>query len=125
LRRFARNDERGCESPGWLTRALALATLALASPALADDLPADLAQSRLRGCLLAGSSGTGQTQLEAAVIQVRAYCGAQIRRVQEQRVTAATRGLSGNDAEAARTRAIRALNTEIAQAVANFSGLQP
>jgi hypothetical protein len=123
--RFARNGERGCESPGWLTRVLPLAALVLAAPALADDLPADLAESRLRGCLLAGASGTGQTQLEAAVIQVRAYCGAQIRRVQDQRVKAAAQGLSGNQAEAAKTRAIRALNTEIAQAVANFSGLQP
>ena len=125
LRRFARNDKRGCGSPGWLTRVLTLTALTFASPALADDVPPDLAESRLRGCLLAGSSGTGQTQLEAAVIQVRAYCGAQIRRVQDQRVKAASQGLSGNEAEAARTRAIRALNIEIAQAVANFSGLQP
>jgi hypothetical protein len=100
-----------------------LAALALAAPALADDVPPDLAESRLRGCLLVGSASTGQTQLEAAVIQVRAYCGVQIRRVQEQRVKAAAEGLSGNDAETAKTRAIRALNTEIAQAVANFSGL--
>ncbi len=103
---------------------VALTALALAAPAVADDIPADLAESRLRGCLLAGSSGTGQKKLEGAVIQVRAYCGAQIRRVQDQRVKAATQGLSGNEAEAAKTRAIRALNTEIAQAVANFSGIQ-
>ena len=99
------------------------AALALTAPALADDIPADLAESRLRGCLLAGASGTGQTQLEAAVIQVRAYCGAQINRVQRYRVAAATEGLSGNEAEAAKTRAIRALNEEIALAVANFTGL--
>ena len=101
-----------------------LAAFALAAPALADDVPPDLAESRLRGCLMVGSSSTGQTQLEAAVIQVRAYCGAQIRRVQDQRVKAATQGLSASEAEAARTRAIRALNAEIAQAVANFTGLQ-
>ena len=64
-----------------------------------------------------------ESQLEAAVIQTRAYCGAQINRVQRQRVAAATNGLKGNEAEAAKTRAIRALNAEIAQAVANFSGL--
>ena len=103
---------------------LALAALAFAAPALADDLPADLAESRLRGCLLAGASGTGQTQLEAAVIQTRAYCGAQINRVRDIRVAAATKGLEGNDAEAAKTRAIRELNAEIAQAVGNFTGLQ-
>ena len=103
---------------------LALAALSLAAPALADDLPADLAESRLRGCLMVGSSSTGQTQLEAAVIQVRAYCGAQINRVRDLRVAAATEGLKGNDAEVAKDRAIRALNAEIAQAVANFSGLQ-
>ena len=121
--RYARNDERGVQLTSRLIIA-ALTALALATPSLADDLPADLAESRLRGCLLAGASGTGQTQLEAAVIQVRAYCGAQIRRVQDQRVKAAAQGLSGNEAEVAKTRAIRALNTEIAQAVANFSGLQ-
>jgi hypothetical protein len=109
----------------FLALPLALAALSFAAPALADDLPSDLAESRLRGCLLAGASGTGQTQLAAAVIQVRAFCGAQINRVQRQRVAAATDGLKGDAAEAARTRAIRALNAEIAQAVANFSGLQP
>jgi hypothetical protein len=120
-----RGDEAGWEGLARkIGHLLPLAALVFAAPALADDLPADLAESRLRGCLLAGSSGTGQTQLEAAVIQVRAYCGAQIRRVQDQRVEAATQGLSGNEAEAAKTRATRALNAEIAQAVANFSGLQ-
>ena len=105
---------------------LAFVALALAAPASAeDDISPDLAESRLRGCLLAGASGTGQSQLEAAVIQTRAYCGAQINRVQRQRVAAATAGLKGNEAEAAKTRAIRALNAEIAQAVANFSGLTP
>ena len=101
----------------------AILALSLAAPAVADDLPADLAESRLRGCLLAGSSSTGQNQLEAAVIQTRAYCGAQINRVRDMRVAAATKGLEGNDAETAKDRAIRALNAEIAQAVANFSGL--
>ena len=101
----------------------AILALGVAAPALADDLPADLAESRLRGCLLAGASSTGQTQLEAAVIQVRAYCGAQINRVRDQRVAAAAKGLKGDEAQAAKARAIRALDTEIAQAVANFSGL--
>ena len=106
-----------------ITLPLALAALSFAAPAIADDLPADLAESRLRGCLLVGSSSTGQSQLEAAVIQVRAYCGAQINRVREQRVATATHSLKGNDAEVAKDRAIRALNAEIAQAVANFTGL--
>jgi hypothetical protein len=101
----------------------AILAVSFAAPARADDVPPDLAESRLRGCLMVGSSSTGQTQLEAAVIQVRAYCGAQINRVQRHRVKAATHGLSGNEAEAAKTHAIRALNAEIAQAVANFSGL--
>lgn len=107
-------------------RQLALFTaFALAAPAVADDaLDDELAESRLRGCLLAGSSATGQTQLEAAVIQARAYCGAQINRVRDMRVAAATKGLDGNDAEGAKTRATRELNDEIAQAVANFTGLQ-
>ncbi|QDM41118.1 hypothetical protein [Altererythrobacter sp. TH136] len=106
--------------------AVAALALALSAPVTAQDALGDkLAESRLRGCLLAGASGTGQTQLEAAVIQTRAYCGAQIGRVQALRIAAATRGLSGNDAQAAKTRAIRDLNTEIAQAVANFTGLTP
>ena len=108
------------------TGLLALSAVALATPALADDdISPDLAESRLRGCLLAGASGTGQTQLQAAVIQARAYCGAQINRVQAQRIAAATEGLKGDAAETAKTRAIRALNDEIAHAVANFSGLTP
>ncbi len=101
------------------------AALLMAAPAVAEEaISQDLAESRLRGCLLAGSSSTGQSQLEAAVIQVRAYCGAQINRVRDMRVAVATKGLKGNAAEDAKTRAIRALNAEIAQAVANFTGLQ-
>jgi hypothetical protein len=104
--------------------AIALGVLALAAPVVADDpMAIDQAESRLRACLMAGSSSTGQNQLEAAVIQARAYCGAQINRVRGLRVAAATRGLEGNEAEAAKDRAIRQLNSEIAQAVANFTGL--
>ena len=88
------------------------AALLMAAPAVAEEaISQDLAESRLRGCLLAGSSSTGQSQLEAAVIR-------------DMRVAVATKGLKGNAAEDAKTRAIRALNAEIAQAVANFTGLQ-
>ena len=103
---------------------IALGLLALAAPAVADDtMGIDQAESRLRACLMAGSSSTGQNQLEAAVIQARAYCGAQINRVRDLRVAAATRGLEGHEVEAAKNRAIRQLNSEIAQAVAHFTGL--
>jgi hypothetical protein len=105
--------------------AAALLALALSAPAVADEpLPSDLAEARLRGCLLAGaSSAEPASGLQATVIRVRAYCGAQITRVRDQRVAAATAGLRGSDAKAARDRAIRTLNDEIAHAVANFSGL--
>ena len=107
-----------------MLRIASLFALSLAAPALADDLPSDLAESRLRGCLLAGASSADPVAgLEATIIRVRAYCGAQINRVRDQRVAAATAGLKGSDAKAARDRAIRALNDEIAHAIANFSGL--
>lgn len=94
----------------------ALAAASLSVPAFADDLPTDLAESRLRGCLLAGASSPGQSDLRTKVIEVRAFCGAQIKRVRENRVAAA----SGSEAKAEAT---RQLDAEIAQAVANFSGL--
>ncbi|HTJ10182.1 MAG TPA: hypothetical protein VL393_10900 [Candidatus Binataceae bacterium] len=94
----------------------ALALAAFASPAIAGDFASDSAESRLRGCLLAGSTTSSQATLEAKVIEVRAFCGAQINRVRDQR----TAGLSGD----AKSSAVRKLNTEIAQAIANFSGLK-
>ena len=109
-----------------MIRSIAAASLALVltAPALADDVPRDLAESRLRGCLLAGASSADPIAgLEATIIRVRAYCGAQLNRVRDQRVAAATAGLKGSDAKAARDRATRALNDEIAHAIANFSGL--
>ena len=102
----------------------------LAAPALAGDAgpagrePAqDLAESRLHGCLLAGSSAAPDTGLREAVISVRAFCGTQLNLVRDMRVRSATAGLHGDDADAAKDRAIRALNDEIAHAIANFTGL--
>jgi len=111
-------------TPSHRRLSIALGVLALAAPAVADDtMGIDQAESRLRACLIAGSASTGQNRLEAAVIQARAYCGAQIKRVRDLRVAAATRGLEGHEADEAKDRAIRQLNSEIAQAVANFTGL--
>ncbi|MEZ5683445.1 hypothetical protein [Novosphingobium sp.] len=102
----------------------ASAMLVMAAPAQADQpLGPDLAESRLRGCLLAGSSAVSRPDLQGAVIQVRAFCGAQINRVRDLRVAAAKQGLKDADAREAEDRAIRALNQEIAEAVANFTGL--
>jgi len=102
------------------------AVVALAAPAAADEpLGPDLAESRLRGCLLAGSSAVTRKDLEGAVIQVRAYCGAQIKQVREQRVAAATQNLKGDEARDAADRAVRVLNQEIALAVSNFTGIVP
>ena len=105
--------------------AAALMALALAAPAAANDaLAKDLAETRLRGCLLAGASSAETTGgLQATIIRVRAYCGAQINRAREMRVLAATANLSGEEARAAKARVIRELNNEIAHAIANFSGL--
>ncbi|WP_057882236.1 hypothetical protein [Tsuneonella troitsensis] len=101
----------------------ALAMLAFA-PAFAGDAFTDsLAESRLRGCLLAGASSAGQSDLAGKVIEVRAFCGAQIARVRDQRVAAATANLRGEEAEAAKAAATRTLNDEIARAIANFTGL--
>ncbi|MFM5916482.1 MAG: hypothetical protein ACKOOL_03000 [Novosphingobium sp.] len=106
------------------TMSLAAAAVLLAAPAAAQDQPdAAQAESRLRTCLLTGSSAATGASLEAKVIQARAFCGAQINRVRDQRVAAATQGLSGDDARKAADRAIRALNREIAVAVSNFTGL--
>jgi hypothetical protein len=102
-----------------------LAALALAAPAVAEDpVPLDLAESRLRGCLLAGaSSAEPAAGVQATIIRVRAYCGAQINRAREMRVLAATASLSGEAARKAKARVTRELNAEIAHAIANFSGL--
>lgn len=100
-----------------------VAALGACAPAIAANQGAELAESRLRGCLLAGASAAPQTGLEAAIISTRAFCGTQIRRVRENRVKAATAGLSGENREAAEDRTIRALNNEIAVTIANLTGL--
>lgn len=105
-----------------LTSALPAAPAALAAPAAASEA-GDLAESRLRGCLLAGSSAAPQTSLHEAVVQVRAFCLPQINRVRGIRARAATAGLSGKAVKAAEDTAIRALNDEIARTIANFTGL--
>jgi len=109
---------------------IALAAL-LAAPALANDplspdhgQARELSESRLHGCLLAGSSAVPATAgLREAIITVRAYCGAQLGRVRDLRVRAATAGLHGEQADAAKDQAIRAFNDEVARAIANFTGL--
>jgi hypothetical protein len=107
-----------------MIRALALAlALSAAFPAVAADEAADLAESRLRGCLLAGSSAAPQTGLREAIISVRSFCAPQIKRVRADRVKAATAGLSGDSRKAAEERTTLALNDEIARAIANFTGL--
>ena len=105
-----------------LTFALAFAVVA--APAFAQEqVPPDIAESRLRGCLLAGSSAAPVTNLRDAVVSVRSFCATHIKRVRENRVEAATAGLSGAAAENAEENASRALNDEIALAIANFTGL--
>jgi len=104
----------------------AASLLLLATPLFAqtDREGAELAESRLRGCLLAGSSAAPRTGLREAVVSVRTFCAPQIGRVRDDRVGAATRGLSGKAAKDAQARAIHSLNDEIALAIANFTGLK-
>jgi hypothetical protein len=98
--------------------------VASAAPAVAQgDAGADLAESRLRGCLLAGSSAASPTSLRQAVVSVRTFCKPQIDRVLALRVAAAAAGLTGRAADLAEERARRALNDEIARSIANFTGL--
>ena len=104
---------------------LALLALAPAMPASAQEaLSPAQAETRLRGCLQSGSAGAPRAGLRAAVVAVRALCKPQIDRVADDRVATATTGLTGDDAEQAKQRAIRQLNDEIALAIANFTGLK-
>ncbi|MGB7373592.1 hypothetical protein [Pontixanthobacter sp.] len=107
-----------------MIRSLAcIAAFCIAMPASAAGEAAEPAAARLNGCLLAGSSGAPRTNLREAVISVRSFCAPQIKRVRTQRVEAATKGLSEEAGKAAEDQAIRALNDEIALAIANFTGL--
>lgn len=101
----------------------ALALAIVAPVAAQENVPPDIAESRLRGCLLAGSSAAPGTNLRDAIVSVRSFCATHIKRVREDRVEAATAGLSGAAAENAEDSATRALNDEIALAIANFTGL--
>ncbi|MEQ1541671.1 MAG: hypothetical protein ABL926_05390 [Novosphingobium sp.] len=106
---------------------LILAGLLAASPlpvATEETPSANFLESRLRGCLIAGSTATDQSDLRAAVLQVRSLCGVQIARVRDRRVADATRGLKGDAADAAEIRAVRTLNDEIAFAIASMTGLK-
>ena len=103
--------------------ALALALGSLAAPTTAQTEAADLAESRLRGCLLAGSSAALGGSLEQAIMSVRSFCAPQIKQVRGHRVRAAATGLSGQARKEAESRTTRALNDEIALAIANFTGL--
>jgi hypothetical protein len=91
----------------------ALMTL-VATPALGEKgISPALAESRLNGCLLAGSTATPHADLPTAVAAVRTFCAPQIKRVTADRVGGAAAGLSGEAREEAEDRAIRQLNGEI------------
>ena len=103
---------------------LGLLLLATATPAMAqEDLSPAHAEKRLRACLVAGSSAAPRSGLSAAIPSVRAFCTPQINRVRDDRVADATAGLTGPAARRAENGAVRALNNEIAYAIANFTGL--
>ncbi|NCP19591.1 MAG: hypothetical protein GW855_10595 [Erythrobacter sp.] len=94
-------------------------------PATAQEaLSPAQAETRLRGCLQAGAAGAPRTGLRAAVLATRALCAPQIKRVEAQRIAAATQGLTGDEAIDAEKQAVLELNDEIALAIANFTGLR-
>ena len=98
--------------------------LIVAAPVAAEkDISPELAESRLNGCLLAGSTAAPRSGLREAVVSVRAFCAPQIKRVRTDRVAAATAGLSGADRKAAEDAATRKLNDEIALVIAKYTGL--
>lgn len=106
--------------------ALSLAIAVLATTANASDATTsqyDMADKRLRGCLAAGAATAPQTNLAAALQSTRAFCGPQIADLAAFRTREASKGLSGEAAEKAKTRALRELNNEIALTVANLTGL--
>lgn len=100
-----------------------IAVLCSVVPAVAADDAAERPASRLNVCLIAGSSAAPQTDLREAVIFVRSFCAPQIKRVRIERVEVATKGLSGEAKKAAKDRATRVLNNEIAVTIANLTGL--
>ena len=102
---------------------IAFAALAAAPAAAEANISPELAESRLNGCLLAGSTAAPRSDLREAVVSVRAFCAPQIKRVTGDRVDAAIAGLSGSARKEAENRAIRKLNDEIALVIAKYTGL--
>lgn len=107
----------------YLALAPALALILAAPVAAEKDISPELAESRLNGCLLAGSTAAPRSDLRAAVVSVRAFCAPQIKRVRTNRVAKATAGLSGVARKAADDAATRKLNDEIALVIAKYTGL--
>lgn len=105
-----------------MIRFLTIVALGLgAVPARAEES----AQQRLDRCLLAGATNAKHTDLTAAVIAARSFCGAQLRSVRDERTARARRGLRGDAADKAEQRAIRQLNNEVAVTVPRLTGLKP
>ena len=100
----------------------------LAASLIGAAPPRDAAESlthserRLRACLSTHASD-GHRTIEAAVLATRAACKPQIDALRDERVIAATAGLEPAAAQAVTQRVTRELNAEIAQAIANFTGL--
>lgn len=103
---------------------LALGSVAAAPPLGADRESATQAERRLRACLSASASDRHPT-LEAAVLSARAACKPQIEDALDMRIIDATAGLEYGAARVIERRVTRALNYEIAVAIANFTGLPP
>jgi hypothetical protein len=108
-------------------RVLLLAgTLALAAPAQAGEaVPYELALSRLRACVTAGSAGAPRESLQAAVIAVRSLCRPQINRAYEasdRRVAAANPRAKAAQLSELRQAARRTIDYDLAILVSTATG---
>lgn len=108
--------------------AIVMACLA-ATPAAADEVvPYDLAQSRLRGCVIAGTEGAALDNLQAALIAVRSLCLPRIHVLydaSDRRVAAENPQARAGDLADLKKEARRKIDYDIAVAVAKIGGLQP
>lgn len=96
-----------------------------AAPALAEDLTADQAEARLRACVVSGATNAPHESLQAAVIAVRALCGAQLNRVyrnSDAASDAASAGLGETERAERRASARRQIDLKVARLVASATG---
>lgn len=110
-----------------MLRTTLFAALLASTPALAEeDVPYDLAISRLRACILSGTDGVQAASLQQAIVTVRSLCQAQINRVyaaSDARIAASQTDPDARKDEQAKAR--HRIDFELATVVSNRTGLLP